>query len=343
MKIDKFKKYKRGDFNLTNDHLFAQQKLLKLRNYIIQKNNLFNLINQSSQKKIFGGSDLINSDALREQVQNTIDENIKGETMFESDDTSYTFLNDEAMKSISNMIIYAFDNYQDLLKPSEKQLLLDLIETDSALVKEFQNYQNINNDKFFGLKNKEIVQRNLLKIQKGLFDLQVKTIFNKLKQVKQIIHRMVESQPENKQLEVDINPLLEVIEKKIEALNKYIESQDAVKDNITNPDVIIEDVDITENPDVITDKDTIRTKLEEKVIENIPEYTEFEKLGNLLIPSIDLESDLDTWLSKSIPVTELINILGDDYKETIQSYASDSSDVKMSDLPNILIRKNKTD
>jgi hypothetical protein len=64
-------------------------------------------------------------------------------------------------------------------------------------------------------------KKNLINIQKNLFKLQVKIIFSNLKKIKG----------------VDINPILDVINNKIEMMNKYIENQDLMinDENTSNP------------------------------------------------------------------------------------------------------------
>jgi ferritin-like metal-binding protein YciE len=237
MKIDKFEKYKRGDFKLTNKHLFEQQKLIKLRNYIIRKNNLFNLINQDRRTNIIGGADDVvhtifnhtinmnnNTDAIRNDVRDIL--NGKGNNFIEIDDLTPVF---EKLKQV-------FENSNDLLKPADKNLLYKLIESDNQLTNEFIKYNDFTNENFNGLKDKQKIRNTLIKIQKGLFDLQVKTIFNKLKQLRQILHERADADSTNQELQVDINPLLEAIENKIRALNNYIEKQDEAKNTI--PDII---------------------------------------------------------------------------------------------------------
>lgn len=233
MKIDKFEKYKRGDFKLTNKHLFEQQKLIKLRNYIIRKNNLFNLINQDRRTNIIGGADVgeptifnhiinmeNNTDYIRRDVQ----------TELKTDDDEFIQIHN--LESVFNKLRSVFKNSNDLLKPDDINLLEDLIETDKQLTNEFIKYNDFRNAEFNGLKDPYKIRNTLIKIQKGLFDLQVKTIFNKLKQFRKILQERAEADSTNQELQVDINPLLEAIEKKITALNNYIEKQDEAKNKI---------------------------------------------------------------------------------------------------------------
>ena len=99
----------------------------------------------------------------------------------------------------------------DMLVNSDAAVFKDLMRVDEEIVNIFTEYQDLSKSKqYIGLKNPEEVKKNLLNIQKSLFNLQVKIIFSKLRKIKKS----------------DINPLLNIINKKIEAMNSYIEEQE---------------------------------------------------------------------------------------------------------------------
>jgi hypothetical protein len=96
-----------------------------------------------------------------------------------------------------------------LIKVNSK-IFNQLMNADRELINEFRVWSEIDSNKN-GLNITPTLKSELIKIQKNLFNLQVKIIFSKLKKVSK---------------DVDITPLLSVINKKIFAMNNYMEEQE---------------------------------------------------------------------------------------------------------------------
>ena len=126
---------------------------------------------------------------------------------------------DDAAKEINEIIDKDSDKLIQSFEPIEKKFnyyfkdymyddhVKSLIKADKELTNTFSDFYKKKN---FLVNNK--FKDNLIKIQKSLFKLQVKIIFSSLKKIDGI----------------DINPILDVINTKIEMMNNYIEKQDSM-------------------------------------------------------------------------------------------------------------------
>jgi hypothetical protein len=118
-----------------------------------------------------------------------------------------------------------------------------LINADKELTNIFYNFHNLRSDSEINKKFKT----NLINIQKNLFKLQVKIIFSNLKKIEG----------------EDINPLLEIINKKIETMNNYIENQDELNNEQKTPNPIEKEAE-TEKEEVYK-SEAAQIKADEKV------------------------------------------------------------------------------
>lgn len=178
MRPEKLEKYRNGNFELKSKHIFAQQNLKNIRNYMI---NTYDLI---------GGSGA---------PQAVIDKLGFNE-----------MLDGPQFDDLQTIIKTGMAQLPELLVKSEDKVFEELMDADKQLIEEFYKYKDLASQNYEGLDKKEQVKSELLKIQKSLFNLQVKIIFSKLRKIKH----------------ADITPLLGIINKKIEAMNNYIQEQE---------------------------------------------------------------------------------------------------------------------
>uniref|UniRef100_A0A6C0D933 Uncharacterized protein n=1 Tax=viral metagenome TaxID=1070528 RepID=A0A6C0D933_9ZZZZ len=198
MKLERLEKYKRGNFVLTDKHIYIQNKLVKIRDHII-KRKLFGLT---------GGADTTIKSA-KQGAKDYLEEKFDNYNVMDEKQ-----INDEKI----------FDNYNELEQTLKQQMqksgqllikdgddaLKDLLKADEELINEFKKFNELAGSSYEGIPNAIGVKRELLKIQKSLFNLQVKLIFSQLRKVKS----------------VDVAPLFATISKKIEAMNEFIEAQE---------------------------------------------------------------------------------------------------------------------
>lgn len=179
MRPEKLDKYRNGNFELNSKHIFAQKNLENIRNYLLTTHNLF------------GGSNV---------PQPVKDDILNHSELYEKSD----------FEALENQIKTGMAGLPELLVKQDDPVFNELMNADKQLIEEFNKYRDLASQNYDGLEKKEEVKKELLKIQKSLFNLQVKIIFSKLRKIKN----------------ADITPLLNVINVKIETMNKYIEEQE---------------------------------------------------------------------------------------------------------------------
>jgi len=179
MRPEKLNKYRNGNFELNSKHIFAQKNLENIRNYLLTTHNLF------------GGSNV--PQPVKDDISNHNE-------LYEKSD----------FEALENQIKSGMAGLPELLVKSDDPVFNELMNADKQLIDEFNKYRDLASQNYDGLEKKEEVKKELLKIQKSLFNLQVKIIFSKLRKIKN----------------ADITPLLNVINLKIETMNKYIEEQE---------------------------------------------------------------------------------------------------------------------
>jgi hypothetical protein len=179
MRPEKLNKYRNGNFELNSKHIFAQKNLENIRNYLLIYNNLLGGSNVPQPVK----DDISNHNELYEKSE---------------------------FEALENQIKTGMAGLPELLVKQDDPVFNELMNADKQLIDEFNKYRDLASQNYDGLEKKEEVKKELLKIQKSLFNLQVKIIFSKLRKIKN----------------ADITPLLNVINVKIETMNKYIEEQE---------------------------------------------------------------------------------------------------------------------
>jgi hypothetical protein len=183
MNQEKLNKYRNGNFVLQNKHIYAKNRIKQIIKYISNKYNLT------------GGAKFTTVDAIKNNINSKTD-----------------FYSTEEFGDIQTSIANEMEKIPLLLVNNKDSVFTDLMNADKELVTEFKKFVDINNANFDGLANKEETKKQLLDMQKSLFNLQVKIIFSKLRKIKH----------------VDITPLLKVINNKILKMNNYIEKQEKI-------------------------------------------------------------------------------------------------------------------
>jgi hypothetical protein len=194
----KLNKYRNGNFILQNKHIYAQNKLEKIRDSLLNKYTLY------------GGAMTSKQPSLRVTTRDGLNNFIS---------TQPDFLNSEELQRIITKITEYFksDQGQQLLINNDTNTeFRSLIQTNDDLIKEFEKYRDINNAEYIGLENAPAVKEELLKIQKNLLILQIKIIFSKLRKIKKS----------------NITPLLQGIEKEILLMTRYIDAQEKELNNV---------------------------------------------------------------------------------------------------------------
>jgi len=183
MNQEKLNKYRNGNFVLQNKHIYAKNRIKQIIKYISNKYNLT------------GGAKFTTVDAIKNNINSKTD-----------------FYSTEEFGDIQTSIANEMEKIPLLLVNNKDSVFTDLMKADEELVTEFKKFVDINNANFDGLAKKEETKKQLLDMQKSLFNLQVKIIFSKLRKIKH----------------VDITPLLNVINNKILKMNNYIKKQEEI-------------------------------------------------------------------------------------------------------------------
>ncbi len=194
MEIDK---YKNGQFKLKSKHLFAKTHLENIKNYILTSNNLL------------GGSNFT-QDSVNQKLNSWGNE----------------FMTTDEFNEIRNLFIQAMRNTPNLIIKETIEVFSSLMYADQELVNTFNKYVDFaTNEKYQGIQNRDEIKKQLLNIQKNLFKLQAKIIFNKLRYIKEVETKEVIKEV-IKESNIDIKPLFDAIGQKIEAMNNYINEQE---------------------------------------------------------------------------------------------------------------------
>ena len=185
MTPDKLIKYRKGNFELKSKHIYAKQKLENIRDNILLSSNLV------------GGAKsavIIDYDVITKTIEDEITKDANIITTFEP---------------IKKKIFEHLNTSQQ-----SNPIVISLINADNELTKIFNEFHDLKSNNTIN----DIFKKNLIKIQKNLFKLQVKIIFSNLKKIEG----------------VNINQLLVVINKKIEMMNNYIENQDSMINEVNS-------------------------------------------------------------------------------------------------------------
>jgi len=187
MTPDKLIKYRKGNFELKSKHIYAKQKLENIRDNILLSSNLVggNLFKSATQK---------------------IDNKIEEEFIKKDRNTDIVF------DDIAKLIIETMETNKNnlLINNDEEKVFKDLIKADTELTNVFNDYRNIDNQKYDNIDEADIIQKLLINIQKNLFKLQAKIIFSSLKKIKK----------------ANVTNLFTQINNKIELMNNYINKQE---------------------------------------------------------------------------------------------------------------------
>jgi hypothetical protein len=218
MKNKKYDKYILKDFVLTEKHIYARNKLTQIYNNILKK----------IKKNQFGGMNEEQNNNNESDTNKQIDAAQKELTVIIDDDNNYDNVDVDVDKKLTNIL----NNFSDSIKENfssifnnnnnniNSQLEYDvneLLDVDKDLTKKFIDF--INDIK--GKKNDNYIKEYLIKIYKGLFKLQTKIIFNKLNILKK---------------DIDIAPILQILDKKLDTMNNYMDTLNEVYNNANNND-----------------------------------------------------------------------------------------------------------
>jgi len=195
MTPDKLNKYRKGNFELKSKHIYAKKKLENIRDYILLSHNLV------------GGSIFVDATTKINEVIDQIDK--------------VEVTTDVNFKDIKEIILNTMNsNKKNLLINNEDEAVFkELIEADENLTNTFNSYRNINDNNYDGIDDAGAIQNLLINIQKNLFKLQAKIIFSSLKKIKK----------------ANVTNLFELINKKIEAMNNYINKQEDIYNEPSKP------------------------------------------------------------------------------------------------------------
>ena len=217
MKQDKLNKYMTGNFELKKKEIIAYKELNKIKEILIKK-----IIKQrggaSEGKKVevIANSQIEHFNEKRQKLNSEID------------NTLNKFVNDNTTTELIEKIR---KDAEDKKVTINENVFQGLLSADTELINNFKDF----NDKFLAsgiIDNKDGLGDELLKIQQGLFKLQVKMIFSKLKQVK--------IECENNGVDpINITKLFTSIRQKVDAMNNFMEAQAQTQDtNQITPDGI---------------------------------------------------------------------------------------------------------
>lgn len=229
---EKLEKYKKGNFVLDSKHLYAKERLEKIRDQMLDliggaKNSNkqtkkspqeirdalnANLQSNVPKEKSNEPQQKINISDKQEKysIENLKNEMNKLEDSIEKNPKSFLLKNDfnEFEKNIKK-------NIEKL--PQDSKINMNdfnkLMDADSKLVEIFQQYNDIKNNSFDGIDDKDKFQSTLLSIQKNLFKLQIKIIFNKLNLIKNNSN-------------INITPIFDAINDKIINMYSFINNQE---------------------------------------------------------------------------------------------------------------------
>ena len=213
MKENKLLKYTSGNCKITNKHMIIYNKLEHIKKKIIKK--LFNHI---------GGGDSV--DSIKGKKDSKIEHFNESRTKIQTKiDTVLNSLtsSDKQQNELINLIQEEFNtnqlassNIETLLK-ADKELVSGFKEFNT-LISEYANANVLDitaGDNNVG--GKPLLEE-LIAIQQGLFKVQIKIIFNKLKAIETDC-KQIKSNP------INITKLFTLIRKKVDAMDTFLEEQ----------------------------------------------------------------------------------------------------------------------
>lgn len=201
MKQDKLNKYMTGNFELKKKEIIAYKELNKIKQILIKK-----IIKQRG-----GASEGKKVEVIANSQIEHFNET-RGKLNSEIDTILNKFVDDnQTIKIIENIKEAALEKNVKI----NDGMFEELMTADRQLLNSFKEFNKIFEASGV-IDNKDGLSRELLMIQQGLFKLQVKIIFSKLKQVK------IECE---KNGSIDITPLFTSIREKVDAMNKFMDEQ----------------------------------------------------------------------------------------------------------------------
>ena len=225
MKIEKFNKYMKGNFELKDKHIYAYNKLKKINNKLLTK---YLIIKQGGSENSSVPASNDNKPAASNNNNKqiiSIDFNNKKKKTLASDIEKLLEENKNDFSNEKINDILGFFNNKEIPNYEELQSAFnELMTADKNISIEFNNFKQFleGNKQFATTDEHQTIITNLLKIQKSMFDLQIKIIFNKLTK----IDNACKETSECKDIGSHINSIIDVITKKVDAMNNYMEEQE---------------------------------------------------------------------------------------------------------------------
>jgi hypothetical protein len=219
-------KYKKGNFILTDKHIYAQHKLQEIKSLLLQQIGGSSRTLGNNGPKLSSNKTIKTSQSVPNLSTSQVKPNLSTPVKTTENPTGHIEIFNKQQEEIITMINKENANFQDVITQIEtgaKDLKIEigeLINADNDLNAEFASFMKEENlNKFDDKENdKENIKKQLNEIQKGLYKLQVKIIFQKLS--------IIEEKAETPVQKANITKLLEVINKKIATMNTYIDTKE---------------------------------------------------------------------------------------------------------------------
>jgi len=276
MKQDKLNKYMTGDFELKQKEIIAYKELNKIKKYLIKK-----IVKQrggaSEGKKI----EVIANSQI-EHFNET-----RGKLNSEIDTILNKFVDDnQTSKIIENIKEAALEKNVKI----NDGMFEELMTADRQLLNSFKEFNKIFEASGV-IDNKDGLSRELLMIQQGLFKLQVKIIFSKLKQVK------IECE---KNGSIDITPLFTSIREKVDAMNKFMDEQANTTDanQVPADGITIGEKTSSQNNTGNSNSVDLQSPKNNVIDSQINSLTNAEKKNN--INAIDIKKSIEESISNAV-------------------------------------------
>jgi len=213
MKKEKIDKYMKGHFTLTNKNMIAYEKLNQIKDYLVKQ------IGGSNNQSITKTS---NNKSITKTNNSQIEYFHKSRNELNRKINSLSAFVDN--KEATELIVKIKEEAENKNVHINDQVFGELVNADKQLLNSFSEFNNIvdglegldqSND---GVEGSGNLKQELLSIQQGLFKLQVKIIFSKLKQIK--------TECEIKGVNpVNVTKLFYAIRKKVDAMNYFIDQK----------------------------------------------------------------------------------------------------------------------
>jgi hypothetical protein len=308
MRQDKLNKYMTGDFELKQKEIIAYKELNKMKQFLIKK-----IVKQrggaSEGKKVevIANSQIEYFDDTRRNLD------------LEINDTLNKFVDDNQTSEIIENIKKA---------ASEKNVKIsdgmfeELMTADRQLLNSFKEFNKIFEASGV-IDNKDGLSRELLMIQQGLFKLQVKIIFSKLKQVK------IECE---KNGSIDITPLFTSIREKVDAMNKFMDEQAKTTDTNQVPadGITVGEKTSSQNNTGNSNSVDLQSPKNNVIEPKINSLTNAEKKDNVNV--INTNKSIEQPISNT---DRQYNVKANDIKNSIENSMEKSisnTDVKVTDI-----------